>query len=188
MLEADVFATPLLCVMPRAHKSYNAILKDPVEEVFFQDKAGAAVYLQICVEVGSNTELVQCKPCGLYIVLPPGRVLEPFRKHWGSNECKKEKKKRDQEKVLEEEKQKAEVTLRVAFQQPIASSSHSNQSTRTLESWDSWLDAEHFIHSRNNTSMSPTIKGMSEVSASTTYSNSRQPLPTKVRRMYNPSP
>ena len=121
--------------MPRAHKSYNATLKDPVEEVFFQDtKTGAAVYLQVYGEVGSNTELIQCKVCGLYIVLPPGRLLEPFRKHSGSKECEKEKKKRDREKVLEEEKQKAAVTQQMTFGQPIASS-HSNQLdlTRTLE-------------------------------------------------------
>jgi hypothetical protein len=109
-------------------------LKDPVEEVFFQDtKTGAAVYLQVYGEVGSNTELIQCKVCGLYIVLPPGRLLEPFRKHSGSNECEKEKKKRDKEKVLEEEKRKAAVALQMAFRQPIASS-HSNQLelTRTM--------------------------------------------------------
>jgi hypothetical protein len=48
----------------------DALLKDLVE-IFFQNKRGAAVYLQIYGGVGSNTEIVQCEVYGLYIVLPP---------------------------------------------------------------------------------------------------------------------
>ncbi|KDR81900.1 hypothetical protein GALMADRAFT_207274 [Galerina marginata CBS 339.88] len=47
--------------MPRTHKRYNAVLKNPVEQTSFQDKSSTVVYHKIYAEVGTNKALVQCR-------------------------------------------------------------------------------------------------------------------------------
>ncbi|KDR82939.1 hypothetical protein GALMADRAFT_220938 [Galerina marginata CBS 339.88] len=115
--------------MPRTHKRYNAVLKNPVEQTSFQGKSGTVVYHKIYAEVGTNKALVQCDVCDLYFPLQADRSVTNLRIHLRSAECKKEKK--------------------------------------------GWPQVKLDIQAMLEDDREGRKRGMSEVSASTTYSESR---------------
>ena len=150
--------------MPRVRTRYIAALKNPVEQTFFQDKTGALIYCNIYTEVGTDKELVQCEVCNLYFPVQGDRSTSNLRIHWGSVECGKEKERRKTEKLGID---------------PGDTDDYRD---------DGGVFGSDNIQEMIEDEREGRKRGMSEVSTSTTYSESRQPSPTKVQRlrMYNP--
>ena len=130
-----------------------ATLKYLVEQTFFQDKTGAIIYCNIYTEVGTDKELVQCEICNLYTLAGELHPL-PLELIVTSHITHKEESK-------------------IGIDPNDIDDYRDNECVFGSDDIQAMVDDERERRKR----------GMSKVPISTTYSESRQPSPTKVQRM-----
>lgn len=113
--------------MPRAHKTYDAIPKLPIEYLQFQvDEKSEPILLQIFQEKGTDRELICCDLCYQHLPLTSKRSLVTLTKHRGKGECTKLIDRKEKEATREEVAAGAEKMLAELFPTPGKSQSESN--------------------------------------------------------------
>ena len=113
--------------MPRAHKTYDAVPKLPIEHLQFQvDEKSEPILFQIFQEKGTDRELICCDLCYQHLPLTSKRSLVTLTKHRGKGECTKLIDRKEKEATREEVAAEAEKIFAELFPTPGKSRSESN--------------------------------------------------------------
>lgn len=112
--------------MPRAHKTYDALPKLPIEYLQFHvDEKSEPILFQIFQEKGTDRELICCDLCHQHLPLTSKRSLVTLTKHRGKGECTKLIDRKEKEATREEVVAEAEKVFAELFPTPGKSQSES---------------------------------------------------------------